>query len=221
MRLNNLLASSVLILLAGSLSACSQSGHNTSAGVQTGQEGVNYQETAEQTSTNMTPEENKSALKNLQTGQPLSYYGNEFNRLGFSVAHSASMNDQHTYDLRKGTERYMVTLTTPDNQDQVNRVDVRELRTIGIANPTKDTSQEVAATIKDIQSLQTGKKPYEYIPAIASKYGDVKEYSSNDKKAEIEFENSKNHYYQVHFTLNPTNQRVSDIKVDQNVWTSL
>jgi hypothetical protein len=235
MRLNHLLAGSLMILLAGSLSACSKAGHNTTAGTQ---EGVNYQETAEQPA-NMTPDENKSALKNLQTDQPLSYYNNEFNRLGFSVAHSTTMNDKHTYDLRKGDERYMVTLSTPDNQDQVNKVDVRELRsltsTTSITTATTEGSnknqnnnkandmdkQEVSNTTKEIESLQTGKKLNDYVSIINNKYGNVTEYSSNNNSAEIEFENSKNHYYQVNFKLDPNTHKVSEIKVDHNVWTSM
>jgi len=234
MRLNHLLASSLMIVMVGSLSACSHAGNKTTAETQTGQEGVNYQATADQNA-NTTPEENKNTLKNLQTGQPLSYYNTEFNRLGFSVAHSTTMNDQHTYDLRKGDERYMVTLSTPDNQDQVNKVDVRELRsltsttTITTATNTdnnnqannKDNKQEVSATTKEIEGMQTGKKLHEYISTIDSKYGNVTEYSSNDNNAEIEFENNKKHFYQVNFKLDPNTQKVTDIKVNRNAWQSL
>jgi hypothetical protein len=241
MRLSHLLAGSLMVVMVGSLSACSTTGNRTASETQqTNQEGmnqpVNYQATADQNA-NMTPEENKNALKNLQTNQPLSYYNNEFNRLGFSVAHSTTMNDQHTYDLRKGDERYMVTLSTPDNQDQVNKVDVRELRsltsttTITTAtsgsnnnnqnnkNKTNDMNkQEVSNTTKEIENLQTGKKLHEYISTIDSKYGNVTEYSSNNNSAEIEFENSKKHYYQVNFKLDPNTQKVTDIKVSKNVW---
>lgn len=233
MRLSHLLAGSLMVVMVGSLSACSHGGHKTTAETQTGQEGVNYQATADQNA-NMTPEENKNALKNLQTDQPLSYYNNEFNRLGFSVAHSTTMNDQHTYDLRKGDERYMVTLSTPNNQDQVNKVDVRELRSLTSTtsittatnennnqanNQTNDQNkQEVSATTKEIEGMQTGKKLHEYISAIDNKYGNVTEYSSSKDTAEIEFENSKKHFYQVNFKLDPNTQKVSEIKVAKNVW---
>jgi hypothetical protein len=250
MRLNHLLAGSLMVVMVGTLSACSSTGNRTTSETQrTTQEGVNqpvnYQATADQNA-NMTPEENKNALKNLQTGQPLSYYNNEFNHLGFSVAHSTTMNDQHTYDLRKGDERYMVTLSKPDDQDRVNKVDVRELRsltsTTSITTATNENTdnnnnqnnnqanthktndqdkQEVSATTKEIESLQTGKKLHEYISTIDSKYGNVTEYSSNKDNAEIEFENSKKHYYQVNFKLDPNTQKVTDIKVNRNVWQSL
>jgi hypothetical protein len=78
--------------------------------------------------------------------------------------------------------------------------------------------QEVSNTTKEIENLQTGKKLHEYISTIDSKYGNVTEYSSNNNSAEIEFENSKKHYYQVNFKLDPNTQKVTDIKVSKNVW---
>jgi hypothetical protein len=204
----------------------------------------NYQATAEQGSA--TAEQNANNLRNLKTGQPVSYYNNEFSRLGFNVVDVNTMREQRTYDLRKGQERYVVSLITPDNQDRVSQIDIQQYRLSDATDRAMDretrtttrtettgretdrqatqtdrtttAEQNLATAMPELKnSLKPGKQPHEYISTVA-KYGRVHEYDADNREAEIEFEGKDRERYQIHMTVDPQTQKVTQIDINQPIW---
>jgi hypothetical protein len=256
MRLKLFTASTLMILMAGSLTACSTNQNRTASEAPIVGQGemnqpVNYQATAEQDSASA--QESATQLKNLKPGQPVSYYSNEFSRLGFNTVDVNTMREQRTYDLRKGQDRYVVSLITPDNQEQVSQIDIQQYRLEDGTNRqdtnmatdtehrtttdrtttenagtdqatqtsrTTTTSRNVGTALPELKNnLKPGKQPHEYISAVA-KYGRVHEYDADNKEAEIEFEGKDKERYQIHMTVDPQTQKVTQIDVDQPVWNA-
>jgi hypothetical protein len=213
------LALSLGLLVVGSLSACNYNERRAEV------RGV------EETAPRQAEEPAVRDLRSLQPGRSIGYYSGQFARLGYQVEDVDAINNQYVYDLRKGNERYQVSLGVAADQDRVNNVNVRSYRAVmtdqeGTGTQGTQTAQsganrnqadqEAARITQAVSSLQTGKKAYEYIPLI-SRHGQVTEYHLDNDRAEIEFE-ANNRRYQAKLTVNPQTQQVSAIDVDRNVW---
>lgn len=232
--MNRLMTTTLMLgLVAGMLgvSACTQK-------VETGQQGEDGAYMAQESGS-------MQNVSDLKEGQPLNYYQQEFNRGGYVIRDVDTTATHTVYDLQRGDQRYLVTLFYNEPQDNVNRVSVQQLRVMGSSavstqreqgnNPDQtmpsegepnqmEANQQKNNTvaydsdpvIKNIQSLQPGKKPFEYLSLI-SKWGTVTEYSFEGDNAEIELR-ANNRHYDIELDVNEKTQMVSKIEADREIW---
>lgn len=205
-----LIASGMILLVSTGLSGCTQANERQS-----------YVREQPAENTAMDREMETSTVQNLndlESGKNLNYYTDQFRRMGYTVDDVRTVGSRQVYDLRKGDERSMVSLAMPKDvkagqaNSRVTAVDVQQYHA-----QTSD-EQAVSAVTDELKTLKPGKKPHEYIPAIA-KYGRIVEYDTDRTGAEIEFQSSKNErYYQVNMVVDPQRQVVTSIEVDRNIW---
>lgn len=204
------IASGMILLVTTGLSACTQANERQS-----------YVREQPMENTAMNQEKEMPTVQNLndlESGRNLSYYTDQFKRMGYTVDDVRSVGSRQVYDLRKGDERSMVSLAMQKDQkvgaadSTVSGIDVQRYQA-----QTPD-EQAVSAVTNELRKLKPGKKPHEYIPTIAQ-YGRIVEYDTDRNGAEIEFQSSKNErYYQVHMKVDPQRQIVTNIDVDRNIW---
>lgn len=150
-------------------------------------------------------------LQQLKPGQPVSYYVQQFERMGYRVQDVDYQDDRIVYTVSKENTMEQVTLMKPTAQNVVQNVQVREMQ------PAAATSAGQAEKVTtQIQQLQPGKKPEEYIPML-DKYGTVTDYKLRRDRAVVRLQSGRAHY-RVTMNLNPGNQNVTNIQVERQRW---
>lgn len=145
-----------------------------------------------------------SDIENLQTGQPASYYTDQFRRMGYQVQSTNRQGDRVIHTLLKGNERVQVTLNRASGQDRIQSIDARPI--------TGATTTAAGNIPQRIQQLQTGKRPVEYIPML-DEMGTVTEYRLQRDRAIVNME-ANNRRYGVTLNLDPNRQTVNRIQVN-------
>lgn len=214
------LAVSMLLATIGSLSACTVTREETQVEREVPEERVTVTEEEapmaerEVARRPMTTQETTQALQNLQPGQTVSYYTQQFERMGFRTQDVDYQDDRVVYDLMRDNQAYQVSLIRPAEGERVQRIESRQLRQVAAGRQAQD--QQSQRIVQQIQQLQPGKRPAEYIPMV-DRFGKVTEYELRQSQATIEME-ANNKRYHINMNLDPSGQTVRTISVDQRIW---
>ncbi len=222
--LNRMLATSISLIMVGSLIAC------------------NFEQTRE---VGMTPEQGESAttegerrsavredgaasLEDLQTGEELDYYLREFSRLGYEIQDVAQAGNQTTYELRErkkteGSEaakaedalkRYEVTLTQPNDENRIRNIDVRELNVLAADQQMRDERVQEVRT--KVQNLEPGKTPTQYLPEL-NQLGTVQSYKLHkNNRATVELE-ADNKRFTIQMNVEPNTEKVTSFELEKDI----
>ncbi len=210
----NIFAVSLALLTIGSLAACNFE-QTRQVGQQPGAE--SERGATDETAEGRAAVQEEAGLNDLEPGQNLAYYNREFERRGFEVYDVKRRGDNEmVYDLRRDDERYHVRLTR--RGDEVSDVEVQQAQRLG--EQQRSQNQQVAALVQEIQNLQPGKKPTEYINQL-SEHGKVTEFNWDDDKAEIQLETrDKRASVEIQMQVNPQTEQVTRIDVEEDdIWT--
>lgn len=151
-------------------------------------------------------------LPTLKANQPLMYYTQQFDRMGYKIEGMQTLGNRQVYDLRKGNERAMVGLMINDTPNAlVRRIDIQRYEM------TQNPPEKTSATLTELDKLKPGKKPYEYISTVST-YGRVTSYNASQNTAAIELQSKNNQFYHVNMTIDPQRQTVTQISADRNIW---
>lgn len=229
-----ILATSLSLMTVVTLSACNQTQERQISVEREGAEGVG--QVREDESASLSNQQVADRLEGLQSNQPLDWYTQEFQRMGLQVVDVSTRENNVRYDLRRGDQRFLVTLELDEEQmatqDQAGR-EVATQRTTDLSNrrvqdvqvdqftvgrlDEQQGDQQVTALMSQLEQLQTGKQPVEYISDI-SRHGRVTEYEWSGNTAEIEFEDPSGRQFTVDMNVDENTNRVTSIDVNREFW---
>lgn len=155
-----------------------------------------------------------SNIENLQSGQPLSYYNQQLERMGYTIHDMDRSDDQVIYRVGKDRNIYQVTLTQPMDTRQVRDVDVKQLREWTVTSQRQDPQAQ--RVLQQVEQMAPGKKPVEYLPQLGN-IGTVTDYKLDDDKATVHLE-TNNKRYKILMDVDASRNTVTDVKLEQPVW---
>jgi hypothetical protein len=175
--------------------------------------GCARQETAPRVGNAEVQKQTPATLKDLQPGQPISYYVSQFEKMGYSVKNSDYQTDKAIYELSEGKNVEEVTLSHDPEQNLVTQVDTRHLGWFTEGREEKNIAADKFR--QDVEKLATGKPAEDYV-AMLDKYGTVTEYKLHRDDAVVEVTSDKNRY-KVRLDVDPKTRVVTDISLENGI----